>query len=70
MDDELVEARFDLANDRIDHLADRVSALEDENKDEADHEKHRHGLRLEWIVIVLVALEAAFEVLMYFHPHA
>ncbi|NUY33308.1 hypothetical protein F0160_22750 [Paraburkholderia sp. JPY303] len=70
MDDELVEARFDLVNERLDHLADRLDTLEDAKQAEDEHEKHRHGVRLEWIVIVLVALEAAFEVLLYFHPHA
>lgn len=63
MDDD----RYEFLNDRVDHcvtehdsLVDRVSALE-------GHKVRSHGHRLEWIVIALVALEAAFEVLLYFH---
>lgn len=63
MDDELIEQRFDLVDDRLDHHGDRLDALE-------DGRQQRHGRMLEWIVILLVALEAAVEILMYFHPHA
>jgi uncharacterized Rmd1/YagE family protein len=70
MDDEIAEARFELLGDRIDHHDTRLDALEEAKQTQAEREQHRHGLRLEWIVIALVALEAAFEALMYFHPHA
>lgn len=63
MDDDLIEGRFDFLDDRLDHLADRLDILE------GDREV-RKTRALEWLVIVLVALEAAFEILMYFHPHA
>lgn len=63
MDDELVEQRFDLVDDRLEHHGERIEALEGARQ-------RSHGHKLEWIVIVLVALEAAFEILMYFHPHA
>jgi uncharacterized Rmd1/YagE family protein len=59
MDDD----RYEFLNDRIDHHGERIDALEG-TRDQ------RHSRRLEWIVIVLVALEAVFEILMYFHPHA
>lgn len=63
MDDELIEHRFDLHDERLDHYKERIEALEGARD-------QKHGRRLEWIVIGLVALEAVFEVLMYFHPHA
>ncbi|CAM2142731.1 conserved protein of unknown function [Pararobbsia alpina] len=63
MDDELIEQRFELHDERLDHYSERIEALEGQRET-------KQGRRLEWIVIVLVALEAAFEVLMYFHPHA
>ena len=60
MDDETIEGRFSLHDERLDHYGDRIEALEGEKQ-------RRHGHRLEWIVIILVALEALFEVLLYFH---
>lgn len=63
MDDELIEQRFELHDERLKHYSERLEALEDARE-------QKHGRRLEWIVIGLVALEAVFEVLMYFHPHA
>jgi len=63
MDDDLIEQRFDLHDERLDHYGDRIEPLEGARE-------QKTGRRLEWIVIALVALEAAFEVLMYFHPHA
>lgn len=63
MDDELIEQRFELHEERLDHYSERLIELEGARE-------QKHGRRLEWIVIVLVALEAVFEILMYFHPHA
>jgi uncharacterized Rmd1/YagE family protein len=63
MDDDLIEQRFELHEERLDHYSDRLEALEGVRD-------QKHSRRLEWIVIVLVALEAMFEILMYFHPHA
>lgn len=63
MDDDLIEGQFDLIDDRLKYMNDRLDILE------GDREV-RKTRALEWLVIVLVALEAAFEILMYFHPHA
>lgn len=63
MDDDLIEGRFDLIDERLDHLCDRLDIVE------GDREV-RKARALEWIVIVLVALEAFFEVMLYLHPHA
>lgn len=63
MDDETIEGRFELHDERLDHYGERIDQLEGA-RDQS------HSRRLEWIVIALVALEAVFEILMYFHPHA
>lgn len=63
MDDETIEGRFSLLDERLDHYAERLDVIE------GDREV-RKARALEWLVIALVALEAVFEVLMYFHPHA
>lgn len=60
MDDETIEGRFDLVDERLDHYVERLEKLEGDKV-------RSHGHRLEWIVIALVGLEAAFEVLLYFH---
>ena len=70
MDDDLIEQRFDLHDDRLDHLVERIKILEDARDDDSEAREVKHGRRLEWIVIVLVALEAFVELLMYLHPHA
>lgn len=63
MDDELIDQRFELHEERLDHYGNRIEQLEGARD-------QKHGRRLEWIVIALVALEAVFEILAYFHPHA
>jgi uncharacterized Rmd1/YagE family protein len=63
MDDELIEQRFEFHDERLTHHSERLEALEGKRE-------HRRGRLLEWIVIILVGLEAALEVLAYFHPHA
>ena len=52
MDDELIEQRFEFEDARIVHLAERIDKLE------AD-EKHAEGMRLNWIVVALFAVELA-----------
>jgi uncharacterized Rmd1/YagE family protein len=52
-----------LIDERLDHIAQRLDIIEGDKE-------IRKARSLEWLVIVLVALEAAFEALMYFHPHA
>ena len=48
--DEIVEGRLQLLEDMIEHYIDRLEALE------AD-EKHAEGMRLNWIVVALFAVE-------------
>lgn len=63
MDDDLIEGRFDLLDERLEHIGQRLDVIEGDKE-------VRKARALEWLVIGLVALEAAFEALMYFHPHA
>lgn len=53
MPDDLTDQRFKLVDERLDHYIERLEALE-------GAKEKRHGRALEWIVIALVALEAAF----------
>ncbi|MGN6410819.1 hypothetical protein [Trinickia sp.] len=62
MDDDLIEGQFDLIDDRLKYMNDRLDILE------GDREV-RKARALEWLVIGLVALEAVFEVLMYVRGH-
>lgn len=57
MDDELIEQRFVLVDDRLDHQGTRLDALEAAQASEAADEKHAEGMRLNWIVVALFALE-------------
>lgn len=70
MDDELLEQRFDLYEQRFSHYRERIEALEEAEQERDDATVQKRSHKLEWIVIVLVALEAAFEILTYLHPHA
>lgn len=62
MDDDLIEGQFDLIDDRLKYMNERLDILE------GDREV-RKARALEWLVIGLVALEAVFEVLMYVRGH-
>jgi uncharacterized Rmd1/YagE family protein len=57
MDDELIEQRFELVDDRFEHLDARLTTLETARSNEAADEKHAEGMRLNWIVVALFALE-------------
>ena len=50
MDEDLIEGRLELHEERLDHYGDRIEALE------AD-DKHAEGMRINWIVVALFALE-------------
>lgn len=70
MDEEIIEGRFQLHEERLDHYGQRIESLEETKVVQNEAKQQRHGRALEWIVIALVALEAVFEVLMYLKPHA
>ena len=50
--DEITEGRFALVDDRLDHYGERLDKLEAEDK-------HAEGMRLNWIVVALFAVELA-----------
>jgi hypothetical protein len=57
MDDETIEGRFELHEDRLDNQSNRISAIEAAiHAMEAD-EKHAEGMRLNWIVVALFVAE-------------
>jgi uncharacterized Rmd1/YagE family protein len=70
MDKDTIEGRFELHDERLDHHEDRLDHHGERIDDLEGEKAHKQSRRLEWIVISLVGLEAIFEVLMYFHPHA
>jgi predicted nucleic acid-binding Zn ribbon protein len=69
MDDETIEGRFALVDDRLEHFGERIAALEqtesDEAKEHTEKKRSRRELVLELIVIALVAIE----VIQGFWPH-
>ena len=55
--DEETGHRFDLEDDRHAHVVERLEALE-KWKESQDEKKERvHSIKLEWIVIILIAIE-------------
>ncbi len=67
MDAEPTNEQYELLSERLDHYRERIEMLEDAKDQRAVDAYNRRGHTLEIIVILLVALEAVFEVLLYFH---
>lgn len=76
MDDDALEDRLHLIDDRLDHYVERLEVLEQAKKTERDEEaeqkrakletkRHRRGVIMEVIVIALIVIE----VLQYYFPH-
>ena len=59
MDDEILEGRFALVDDRLNHYGERLELLEQARSSEDADEKHAEGMRLNWIVVALFAVELA-----------
>lgn len=55
--DEIVEGRFQLHEERLDHYGERLEKLEAAHSDKEADDKHAEGMRLNWIVVALFALE-------------
>jgi hypothetical protein len=55
--DEITEGRFALVDDRLDHYGARLDLLEQARSSEEADEKHAEGMRLNWIVVALFAIE-------------
>lgn len=50
--DDLTKQHFELVEDRLDHYGERLDKLEGEDK-------HAEGMRLNWLVVALFAVELA-----------
>lgn len=57
MDDETIEGRFELHDERLDHYGERIDKLEAAQADKDADEKHAEGMRINWIVVALFAVE-------------
>jgi len=57
MDDEIIEGRFQLHEERLDHYGQRIEALEAAQHEQNADEKHAEGMRLNWIVVALFVAE-------------
>lgn len=52
MDDEIIEGRFELVDDRLDHYGERLDKLESDDA-------HADGMLINWIVVALFVAELA-----------
>lgn len=66
MDDEIVEGRFALAADQIEHLSQRVGALEDEREEHAEAKDSRHSRLVNWLMLGLFVAEVGIGVFQLF----
>lgn len=57
MDEELIEQRFELVDDRLDHYGDRIDKLEAAQASQDAEEKHVEGMRLNRTVVWLFVIE-------------
>ena len=62
----LDDDQYQLLSDRLDFLDGRMDALEDQKERDTDTRQERKNYRLELWLFALVAIEALFEVLLYF----
>lgn len=59
MDEEIIEGRFELVGDQIEHLCDRVKALEEAYDEHADAKESKHSRLLNWLMLGLFVAEVA-----------
>lgn len=64
--DEETKRRFELVDDVLGHHRDRIRDLEEEKAEVVEQRDVKHGRALEWAVLLLVALEAVFTILLFF----
>jgi uncharacterized Rmd1/YagE family protein len=55
--DEIAEGRFALLESRLDFHDQRLDALEGSQADDSAAEQHAEGMRINWIVVALFAVE-------------
>lgn len=66
----------ELIDERVDHLLDRIKALEDAQERDAEDTRHQRASAIEKMILYLVAVESlivlvalAFSVFTYMHHH-
>lgn len=57
MDDELIEQRFQLYDDRFEHCERRIKELEDAHEDKAEAKDSRHSRFVNWLMLGLFVVE-------------
>lgn len=57
MDDELIEQRFDLVDDRFEHCERRLDALEQAKGDAANAKESRRSWMVNWLMVGLFVAE-------------
>lgn len=72
MDDDLIDQRFDLVSDQIEHLSKRVSDLEQEVDDHTEAKESRHSKLVNWLMLGLFVVEVAIGIyqLVWVSHHA
>lgn len=69
MNDETFQARLNLIDERLDHYRDRIETIEASlSEDEIVHFS-QNSHKWEIIIGILVAVEAVFEILLFFRGH-
>lgn len=69
MDDDLIELRFGLYDDRFEHCERRIKELEDAREEKAEAQASRRGWWMNWAMLSLFVIEViigAVEIWMMF----
>lgn len=72
MDDDLIELRFQLYEDRFEHHERRIKDLEDAHEDKAEKLESRHSRLINWLMLGLFVVEVAIGIyqLVWVSRHA
>lgn len=62
MDDDLIELRFQLYDDRFEHCERRLKELEDAEADRDQEQESRNGRRMNWAMLGLFVVEVVIGV--------
>jgi hypothetical protein len=69
MDDELLEQRFDLLSDVLEHVDVRISALESARDSSLERKEARHGRTVNFAMLGLFVLEVAIGLIEIWMMH-
>jgi hypothetical protein len=62
MDDDLIELRFQLYDDRFEYWEQRIKAVEEAHEDSVDAKESRHSRLVNWLMLGLFVVEVAIGV--------